>query len=122
MTETKILCALIYRLDNNGDIEGGCAVPVCVAKFDYAGHDEYGNRIDKSFYTDLVEDVIMNEPPGSDHIAQGIIGGFQVVQSDQYQIVYGADVDGLCKYTYVCILKRLYAYNNFEYIFSACEC
>mmetsp|Transcript_45913 Transcript_45913/g.51192 ORF Transcript_45913/g.51192 Transcript_45913/m.51192 type:complete len:256 (+) Transcript_45913:59-826(+) len=97
MTDTKILCALIYRFDNNGDIEGGCAVPVCVAKFDYAGQrDIFGNRLDKSFYTDLVEDVIMNEPPGSDHIAQGIIGGFQVVQSDQYQIVYGADVDGLC--------------------------
>merc|ERR1712238_172320 len=70
---------LIYRLDKTVDIERGCAVPVCVAKFDYAGqHDVFGNRIDKSFYTDLVEDVIMNEPPASD------------------QIVHGADVDGLC--------------------------
>jgi len=97
MTDTKILCALIYRLDNNGDIEGGCAVPTCVAKFDYAGqHDVFGNRIDKSFYTDLVEDTIMNDPPASDHIEQGTIGGFQVVQSAEYQIVYGADIDGLC--------------------------
>jgi len=104
MTDNKILSALIYRLDNNnnGDIEDDnfsaiILPPVCVAKFDYAGqHDEYGNRIDKSFYTDLVEDIIVNGPPIDYSIEPGTIGGFQVIQSDQYQIVYGTDVDGLC--------------------------
>lgn len=95
MTDNKLRCALVYRLESSG-------TAVCVAKFDYAGQYEshggansslYGGR-DKS-YAEAVAGVISNDPPSG--LSQpGTLGGFKVVQSDQHQIVYGADVDGLC--------------------------
>ena len=103
MSDNKLRCALIYRIGSSGDA-------VCVAKFDYAGQYEthggadsslYGGK-DKS-YAEAVAGVVSNDPPSG--LSQpGNLGGFKVVQSDQHQIVYGADVDGLCKY--LSILKQ----------------
>ena len=100
MSDNKLRCALIYRIGGGGDA-------VCVAKFDYAGQYEthggaesslYGGK-DKS-YAAAVAGVVSNDPPSG--LSQpGTLGGFKVVQSDQHQIVYGADVDGLCKYSYL---------------------
>mmetsp|Transcript_96875 Transcript_96875/g.145115 ORF Transcript_96875/g.145115 Transcript_96875/m.145115 type:complete len:254 (-) Transcript_96875:90-851(-) len=95
MADNKLRCALVYR------IEGG-AKTVCVAKYDHAGQYEthggaesslYGGR-DKS-YADAVAGVISNDPPTG--LSQsGQLGGFKVVQSDQHQVIYGADTDGIC--------------------------
>lgn len=98
MADNKLRCALVYR------VEGG-AKTVCVAKYDHAGQYEthggadsslYGGR-DKS-YADAVQGVISNDPPTGLSSA-GEIGGFKVVQSDQHQVIYGADTDGICKYS-----------------------
>jgi hypothetical protein len=97
MSDNKLRCALVYRL------EGGGKAAVCVAKYDHAGQYEthggadsslYGGR-DKS-YAEAVAGVISNDPP-SGLSQSGALGGFKVVQSDQHQVVYGADMDGLCK-------------------------
>jgi vesicle-associated membrane protein 7 len=97
MSDKKLRCALAYRLESGSS--------VLLAKYDYASQYEshggavadettlYGGR-DKS-YADAVAAVISNDPPGglAEH---GTIGGFKVVQSDQHQVVYGADLDGIC--------------------------
>jgi hypothetical protein len=97
MSDNKLRCALIYRIEGGGKA-------VCVAKYDHAGQYEthggadsslYGGR-DKS-YADAVTGVISNDPPGG-LSETGTIGGFKVVQSDQHQVIYGADKDGLCKF------------------------
>lgn len=95
MSDNKLRCALVYRIESDGNA-------VCVAKYDHAGQYEthggadsslYGGR-DKS-YADAVGGVISNDPPTG--LSQSsTLGGFKVVQSDQHQIVYGADADGLC--------------------------
>mmetsp|Transcript_7575 Transcript_7575/g.15694 ORF Transcript_7575/g.15694 Transcript_7575/m.15694 type:complete len:253 (-) Transcript_7575:83-841(-) len=95
MSDNKLRCALVYRIESGGNA-------VCVAKFDYAGQYEthggadsslYGGR-DKS-YAEAVGGVVSNDPP-SGLSQSSTLGGFKVVQSDQHQIVYGADIDGLC--------------------------
>lgn len=99
MADTKLRCALVYRLEAGNT--------VTLAKYDHAGQYEshggaatdesalYGGR-DKAF-AEAVAKVIENDPPGG--LAEaGSIGGFKVVQSDQHQVVYGADSDGICKY------------------------
>jgi vesicle-associated membrane protein 7 len=98
MADTKLRCALAYRIENGGQI-------VMLAKYDHASQYEthggaatddaalYGGR-DKS-YAEAVAKVIENDPPAG--LAEaGTIGGFKVVQSDQHQVVYGADSDGIC--------------------------
>lgn len=98
-SDKKLRCALAYRL------EGGSTV--ILAKYDHASQYEshggastdetalYGGK-DKS-YAEAVAKVIENDPPGG--LAEtGQIGGFKVVQSDQHQVVYGADGDRICKY------------------------
>jgi len=97
MSDSKLRGALIFRIEGDGNA-------VCVAKYDHAGQYEthggadsslYGGR-DKS-YAEAVGGVITNDPPTG--LAQsGQIGGFKVVQSDMHQVIYGADMDGLCKY------------------------
>lgn len=99
MADKKLRCALAYRLD-----EGNTVI---LAKYDHASQYEshggaaadeaalYGGK-DKS-YAEAVAKVIVNDPPGG--LAEaGQIGGFKVVQSDQHQVVYGADADHICKY------------------------
>ena len=98
MSDNKLRCALVYRLEAGNT--------VCLAKFDHASDYEshggaaadettlYGGR-DQS-YAEAVAKVIENDPP-SGLSEPGTIGGFKVVQSDQHQVVYGADADGICK-------------------------
>ena len=96
--DKQIRCALAYRLESS--------TTLLLAKYDHASQYEshggaagdettlYGGR-DKS-YADAVAGVISNDPPTG--LSQsGKLGGFKVVQSDQHQVVYGADTDGLCK-------------------------
>jgi hypothetical protein len=93
MADAKLRCALVYRVSGNKAIT--------LAKYDHAGQYEthggadsalYGGR-DKS-YADAVAGVIGNDPPAS---TDASIGGYKVVQSDQHQVVYGGDKDGICK-------------------------
>jgi len=95
MADQKLRCALAYRIDPGST--------VLLAKYDHAAQyeshggadssDLYGGR-DKS-YADAVAAVIENDPPAG--LAEsGQIGGFKVVQSDQHQVVYGADADRVC--------------------------
>lgn len=97
MTDNKLRGALVFRIEGGGKA-------ICVAKYDHAGQYEthggadsslYGGR-DKS-YAEAVAGVIQNDPPTGLATA-GQIGGFKVVQSDVHQVIYGADLDGLCKY------------------------
>lgn len=100
MSDNKLRCALAYRLQ-----AGGTTI---LAKYDHAGQYEahggssaegalYGGR-DNS-YAEAVAKVVENDPPGG--LAEsGAIGGFKVVQSDQHQVVYGADSDGICKWSW----------------------
>jgi len=96
MSDTKLRCALAYR------IEAGTTT--VLAKYDHASqYETHGGAADNSSlyggrdqsYADAVAKVIENDPPGG--LAEsGAIGGFKVVQSDQHQVVYGADSDGIC--------------------------
>jgi len=95
MSDNKLRCALVYRIESDGNA-------LCIAKYDHAGQYEthggadsslYGGR-DKS-YAEAVGGVVSNDPP-SGLSQKSALGGFKVVQSDQHQIVYGADIDGLC--------------------------
>ena len=94
MSDTKLRCAVIFRIDPNNT--------QLLAKYDHAAQyeshggtsDLYGGR--DTNYAEAVSAVISNDPPGG--LAEaGSLGGFKVVQSDQHQVVYGADADRLCK-------------------------
>jgi vesicle-associated membrane protein 7 len=99
MADQKLRCALVYRLEAGKTVN--------LAKYDHASQYEshggaaadetslYGGK-DKS-YAEAVAKVIANDPPSGLSEA-GTIGGFKVVQSDQHQVVYGADSDGICTY------------------------
>jgi hypothetical protein len=96
MTDNKLRCALVFFIDATGT-----AVPV--AQYDHAGQYEshggeastlYGARDQKT--AEGVAQVIQGNPPGGLADA-GTLGGFNVVNSDQHQVVYGADADGLCE-------------------------
>ena len=99
MADQKLRCALAYRLESGGSA-------LLLSKYDHASQYEshggaagdettlYGGR-DKS-YAEAVAAVIQNDPP-SGLGESGQIGGFKVVQSDQHQVVYGADMEGVCK-------------------------
>jgi hypothetical protein len=96
MSDSKLRCALVYRLESGGNA-------VCVAKYDHAGQYETHGGADSSLYggrdqsyAEAVSGVISGDPP-SGLSQSGTLGGFKVVQSDQHQVVYGADTDGLCK-------------------------
>jgi hypothetical protein len=101
MTDQKLRCALIYRMEEGGSSSSSSS-SVCLAKYDHAaayethgGTELYGGR-DKS-YADAVSAVIENDPPtGLSSDDGSTFGGFKVVQSDQHQVVYGADSDGIC--------------------------
>jgi hypothetical protein len=103
MSDKKLRCALAYRMDPG--------TTVLLAKYDHAAQyeahagatssDLYGGR-DKS-YADAVAAVIENDPP-SGLTESGTLGGFKVVQSDQHQVVYGADADRICKFINYCYL------------------
>ena len=97
MADKKLRCALIYRLSAGRDA-------TVLAKFDHAGqYESHGGATNESLYggrdqsfADAVSAVINNDPPAA-LTESGTLGGFKVVQSDQHQVVYGADGDGVCK-------------------------
>lgn len=96
MSDNKLRCALVYRIESGGNA-------VCVAKYDHAGQYETHGGADSSLYgghdksyAEAVGSVVSNDPP-SGLSQESTLGGFKVVQSDQHQIVYGADINGLCK-------------------------
>ena len=122
MSDNRLRCVLVYRLESGSgsgggsfdadqdgmalsDLSGGSKVGVTVlAKHDHASQYEatggadsgtlYGGR-DKD-YAEAVALVIGNDPPAGSSEA-GSIGGFKVIQSEMHQVVYGADSDGICK-------------------------
>jgi hypothetical protein len=99
MSNTKLRCVLVYRL--------GDGAPTLLAKYDHANQCEthqgaaedelYGGK--NKNHAEIIGKVIAMEPPatlsgpGSD-----TFGGFKVVHTDQHQVVYGADQDGICEY------------------------
>jgi len=98
MSDTKIRCALVYRLEAGNT--------VCLAKFDHAGeYESHGGAADQgalyggrdSSYAEAAANVIENDPPSGLSEA-GTLGGFKVVQSDMHQIIFGADSDAICKW------------------------
>lgn len=100
MTDSKIRCTLVYRIDASLGGNPGVAM---LAKYDFASDYEvhagaasegalYAGR---GNYGDAVTMVIKNDPPGAG-VEVGAIGGFKVVQSDAHQVVYGGDSDGIC--------------------------
>jgi len=94
MSDSTLRCALVYRLEKNGDA-------TCLAKYDYAGQYEtsggsssYSGERDRAF-SEAVSGIISNDPPTGGS-GTGKIGGFKVVDSDEHQVTYGSDSDGLC--------------------------
>jgi len=97
-SDNKLRCAVIYRLEGDGPT----AVPL--AQLDYAKdvetHDSekeglYGGK--KADFAKAVARVISRDPPSG--LSKGVkVGGFKVVQSDEHQVVYGADLEGFCKF------------------------
>ena len=115
MSDNKLRCALVYRLEGNrpssedagGDGQialtnmGGSVT--LLAKYDHASEYEahagstgglYGDK--EKNYSDAVGMVIGGDAPAGVS-EEGTIGGFKVVQSDVHQVIYGADSEGLCK-------------------------
>lgn len=100
MTDAKIRCALVYRIDAG---LGETPSVTMLAKYDfiadYEAHEGAASEgalyAGRGNYGDAVTMVLKNDPPGAAEV--GSIGGFKVVQSDAHQVVYGGDSDGLCK-------------------------
>lgn len=99
MTDNKIRCALVFRIDAAVGSTSGVTL---LAKYDFSSDYEahsgaategtlYAGR---GNYGEAVSMVIKNDPPGVAEV--GKVGGFKVVQSDAHQVVYGGDSDGLC--------------------------
>lgn len=101
MSDDKIRCVLVYRLDSS---IGSTPGVTCLAKYDfisdYEAHDgavtEGALYAGRGNYGDAVSMVIKSDPPGSG-AEVGTIGGFKNVQSDQHQVIYGGDSSGLCE-------------------------
>jgi len=100
MTDAKIRCTLVYRIDAS---VGSTPSVSMLAKYDFSSDYEahagaasegalYAGR---GNYGDAVTMVLKNDPPGAG-AEVGAIGGFKVVQSDAHQVVYGGDSDGVC--------------------------
>lgn len=95
MSDSMLRCTLVYRLGKKGDA-------ICLAKYDHAGQYETHGGAKSSLsggrdqaFSDAVSGIISNDPP-TGISESGKIGGFKVVQSDQHQVIYGCDKDGLC--------------------------
>jgi len=91
---------MVYRLESGGNGLN----PIVLASLDHANtYESHGGAADEKSlyggkggdYAKAVSKVIAGDPPGG--LAEGgKVGGFKVVQSDQHQVVYGADKDGIC--------------------------
>ena len=96
MEDTKLRCVLVLRLQAG-------APAVVVAKLDYAArcetHDShhlqlYGGR--NNSYIQNIRKMIENDPPSA--LGQSrVLGCLKFVQSEQHQLVYGSDGDGVCE-------------------------
>ena len=101
MSDDKLRCALVYRIDASLDMPAATMLAKYEQSSNYETHagatsenSLYGDR-DKN-YAEAVGMVVTNDPPGESADPQ-TIGGFKVVQSDSHQVIYGADSNGLCK-------------------------
>jgi len=100
MTDDKIRCTLIYRIDSS---LGSSPSVAMLAKYDfvsdYEAHEGAASEgslyAGRGNYGDAVSMVLKNDPPGAGSEV-GAFGGFKVVQSDAHQVVYGGDSDGIC--------------------------
>lgn len=111
MSDQKLRGVLIFRIPATH--KGKSQPPIILAKFDHAAQYEshsgatpktlYG-RHDK-WFADLTRAVIHDDPPtglapskaGSSDASSssGLEGSIKVVRSEQHQLVYGADADGI---------------------------
>lgn len=93
MSDNKLRCALVYRLE--------AGTTTTLAKYDHAGQYEsggvgsLGDSRDQTF-AEACAKVIESDPPSGLSEA-GSLGGYKVVSSDEHQVIYGADADGVCK-------------------------
>lgn len=120
MSDSKLRCALIYRLESTttttgdagvgdgialGNLNSTSSTCTLLAKYDHASDYEnssgssgtalYGDR--EKNYAEAVGMVVGNDPPGGVS-EEGVLGGFKVVKSDMHQVIYGADSEGLCEF------------------------
>ena len=101
MTDNKLRCAILYRLS--------AEEPYCVvlAQLDHAKQYDTHNTTrstEPQYYggheqpfAKAVGTLIHDDPPLA-LTETDVIGGFKVVQSNQHQVCYGADGDGICKF------------------------
>mmetsp|Transcript_24124 Transcript_24124/g.59027 ORF Transcript_24124/g.59027 Transcript_24124/m.59027 type:complete len:254 (+) Transcript_24124:108-869(+) len=89
MSNSALRCVLVYRLEKGGNA-------VCLAKYDHTYEASGGasSGRDDAFAT-AVESIVSNDPPVGISESNKI-GGFKVVQSDEHQVTYGCDKDGVC--------------------------
>ena len=114
MTDAKIRCALVYRIETAVGSTSGVTL---LAKYDfisdYEAHEGAASEgslyAGRGNYGDAVSMVLKSDPPGAG-AEVGAIGGFKVVQSDAHQVVYGGNSDGLCKFHV--ILESVFLLNN----------
>jgi hypothetical protein len=105
-SDDKLRCVIVYRL------EGAGPTAVTLAQLDYLKQvtthgdpeDLYGGK--KANFAKAVARVVGNDPPTGVSKGQKV-GGFKVVQSDEHQVVYGADLEGICKFIIVCIVEQI---------------
>lgn len=125
MSDNRLRCFLIYRLESGGSsgsndilddgigmtdlsLSGGSRSNIratVLAKFDHASQYEShgGTSADvgtlyggrDKSYAEAVALVVGGDPPSSVS-ESGRIGGFKVIQSEAHQVVYGADSEGIC--------------------------
>lgn len=106
MSDSALRCVLVYRLEKSGDA-------TCLAKYDHtyeaSGGAGSGGRDDA--FSEAVQGIIGNDPP-TGISESNKLGGFKVVQSDQHQVTYGCDKDGVCKcntsYDNIRVIARIY--------------
>jgi hypothetical protein len=94
----SLYCSFIYRVAPEGPLEK--VAHVCEKK-------------DTSAYEEVVRDIVSNDLPLTS-TASLSLGGFKVVQQDEFRVVYGSDVDGICK----CIVRKRHAGNPLVFVFD----
>ncbi|CAJ1950140.1 unnamed protein product [Cylindrotheca closterium] len=89
MSESSLRCVLVYRLEKAGKA-------ICLAKYDHTYEASGGAASGRDdAFAEAVQGIISNDPPAGISESNKI-GGFKVVQSDEHQVTYGCDKDGVC--------------------------
>eukprot|EP00591_Stephanopyxis_turris_P009056 CAMPEP_0195517966 /NCGR_PEP_ID=MMETSP0794_2-20130614/11849_1 /TAXON_ID=515487 /ORGANISM="Stephanopyxis turris, Strain CCMP 815" /LENGTH=286 /DNA_ID=CAMNT_0040646853 /DNA_START=57 /DNA_END=917 /DNA_ORIENTATION=+ len=126
MTDDRLRCALIYRLDRNladanitstiGGTENEAsgngitlssiptkAAVILLAKYDHASqYESHGGCDEGTLYGGRDKNyadavaMVIGNDPPIVSADSNSLGGFKVVQSEVHQVVYGVDTDGLC--------------------------